>query len=400
MMIDRKFFAFFIDISQFFTIIQTLHAIRAGCGIHIFCIMTNLNNRVIFTLFMKKIFINGYGSIGSRIAAFLKDDPQITVIGIGKHSPDEKIPLAQSRGFDVYVPKNKINDFSEYKISGTVESALEECDLVIDASPGGLGFQNKQNIYAPKNILAIYQGGESVVGSNAVSDVLFNSRANYSLALEKQHVMQGSCNVTGIGRILEPLKDKFNQRLARFDVTLVRRWADLDQMDEKITDTIQMTEKPHHGDDVKTFFGKDTPLYVRTIKVPTRQMHLHIMDIRFTDSAPKPDELHEIFKNEFGVATLWTAMGTKQIRDFAQNMGFNFTDTNMIHIHANMTRSIGDTVQLVYSDDQTGIVIPENHMLMQAMLFKRPYVEAFAHTESIFHMKEKKQKLEEHFAKN
>lgn len=163
MMIDRKFFVFFIDISQFFTIIQILHAIRAGCGIHIFCIMTNLNNRVIFTLFMKKIFINGYGSIGSRIAAFLKDDPQITVIGIGKHSPDEKIPLAQSRGFDVYVPKNKINDFSEYKISGTVESALEECDLVIDASPGGLGFQNKQNIYAPKNILAIYQGGESVV---------------------------------------------------------------------------------------------------------------------------------------------------------------------------------------------------------------------------------------------
>ena len=40
-------------------------------------------------------------------------------------------------------------------------------------------------------------------------------------------------------------------------------------------------------------------------------------------------------------------------------MGFNFTDTNMVHIHANMTTSIGDTVQMMYSDDQTGIVIPE-----------------------------------------
>ena len=99
------------------------------------------------------------------------------------------------------------------------------------------------------------------------------------------------------------------------------------------------------------------------------------------------------------MATLWTAKGTKDVRDYADNMGFNFTDTNMIHIHANMTASIGDTVQMMYSDDQTGIVIPENHMLMQAMLFGKSYKDAFTHTESIFHMKEKKQKLEEHFAK-
>jgi glyceraldehyde-3-phosphate dehydrogenase (NAD(P)) len=160
-----------------------------------------------------------------------------------------------------------------------------------------------------------------------------------------------------------------------------------------------MTEKPHHGDDVKMYFGKNTPLYVRAIKVPTRQMHLHIIDIRFKDLAPKPSEIHEIFANEFGVATLWTAKGTKDVRDYAQSMGFNFTDTNMIHIHANMTTSIGDTVQMMYSDDQTGIVIPENHMLMQAMLFEKSYEKAFEHTESIFHMKEKKQKLQEYFAK-
>ena len=162
---------------------------------------------------------------------------------------------------------------------------------------------------------------------------------------------------------------------------------------------IEMTQSPHHGDDVKTYFGKDAPLFVRAIKVPTRQMHLHIMDVRFKSTAPKPSEIHEIFTNEFGVATLWTAKGTKDVRDYAQNMGFNFTDTNMIHIHANMTASIGNTVQMMYSDDQTGIVIPENHMLMQAMLFGKPYQEAFEHTESIFHMKEKKQKLQEHFAK-
>lgn len=348
---------------------------------------------------LKKVFVNGYGSIGSRITAFLKDDPEITVVGVGKYSPDEKVETAISRGLNVYVPEKKLGEFSNYKISGTIESVLDECDLVIDAAPGGHGYKNKKNLYEPKNLPAIYQGGESTMGSEAVSDLLFNSRANYDLAIGKRHVMQGSCNVTGMGRILEPLRDKFGDRLIRFDVTLVRRWADIEQTEKKLTDTIEMTESPHHGDDVKLYFGKDAPLYVRAIKVPTRQMHLHIMDIRFKDIAPKPSEIHDIFRDEFGVATLWTAKSTKAIRDCAQNMGFNFVDTNMIHIHANMTTSIGDTVQMMYSDDQTGIVIPENHMLMQAMLFGRSYKESFAHTESIFHMNEKKQKLEEFFAK-
>ena len=348
---------------------------------------------------MKKVFINGYGSIGSRITSFLKHDPEITVVGIGKYSPDNKVNIAISRDLNVYVPEKKLNDFSDYKISGSIESVLDECDLVIDASPGGHGYKNKKNLYEPKNIPAIYQGGESIIGNEPVSDLLFNSRVNYDLALGKHHVMQGSCNVTGMGRILEPLRQKFGDDLIRFDVTLVRRWADIEQTEKNVSDTIEMSEKPHHGDDVKLYFGKDAPLYVRAIKVPTRQMHLHIMDIRFKNIAPKPSEIHNIFTNEFGVATLWTAKGTQDIRNYAQNMGFNFTDTNMVHIHANMTVSIGDTVQMMYSDDQTGIVIPENHMLMQAMLFEKSYDDAFTHTESIFNMNEKKQKLQEHFSK-
>ena len=54
----------------------------------------------------------------------------------------------------------------------------------------------------------------------------------------------------------------------------------------------------------------------------------------------------------------------------------------------------------MYSDDQTGIVIPENHMLMQAMLFERSYEGALNHTNKLFHMGDKKKLLEEHFRKN
>jgi len=348
---------------------------------------------------MKKVFVNGYGSIGSRIAKFVKEDSDIDVIGIGKHSPDEKVQHAINDGFSVYVPESKSENFKNFNISGSIESVLDDCDLVIDASPGGKGIFNRKNIYEPKDIKAIFQGGETVFNDNAVADILFNSRVNYVEAFDKKYVMQGSCNVTGMGRILNPLKEKYASSLTRFDVTLVRRWADLEQTDKEITDTIEMTEQPHHGTDVKAYFGKDAPLFVRAIKVPTRQMHLHIMDIRFNGNAPTSNEIHELFKNEYGVAILWTAKGTKNVRDFAESTKFNFKDTNMLHIHANMTTSIGDTIQLMYSDDQTGIVIPENYMLLQAMLFQRDYKDALKRTEKLFNMDQKKKLLEEHFSK-
>ena len=85
--------------------------------------------------------------------------------------------------------------------------------------------------------------------------------------------------------------------------------------------------------------------------------------------------------------------------DFAESTKFHFKDTNMLHIHANMTTSTGDTIQLMYSDDQTGIVIPENYMLLQAMLFQRDYKDALKRTEKLFNMDQKKKLLEEHFSK-
>ena len=60
---------------------------------------------------MKKVFVNGYGSIGSRITSFLKDDPEITVIGIGKYSPDDKVNLAISKGLNVMFQKKKLMIF-------------------------------------------------------------------------------------------------------------------------------------------------------------------------------------------------------------------------------------------------------------------------------------------------
>ena len=362
---------------------------------------------------MIRVFINGYGSIGSRIAAFLLDDPLVKIVGVGKHSPDSNVDIAISKGHDVYVPESQLGKFNDYDVCGTIESALQKSDIVIDASPGGSGYENKIKLYEPHNIPAIYQGGESITGPRAVSDMIFNSRINYDNAINAKHVMQGSCNVTGMGRILMPILAKYRHIVSRIDVVLVRRWADIEQTAKNVPDTIEMTQSPHHGEDVmaalahssdllQTGPNKQIPLHVRAVKVPTRQMHLHIMDIRFSSQEGADvaaSEIHDMLKNEPGIAILHTAKDTAQIRECAKDMGFGFIDTNLIHVHANMTVLSGDTIQLMYSDDQTGIVIPENHMLLQAMTTGKSYEQAALHTEEVFHMKEKKQILQEKFAR-
>jgi len=348
---------------------------------------------------VKRVFVNGYGSIGSRIAQFIDDDNDIEVTGVGKYSPDAKVTDAISRGFKVYVPKDKTEAFKNFKISGTIESIIEECDLVIDAAPGGVGYVNKKTIYEPKEIRAIFQGGEKITGDKAVAELIFNSRVNYEKAFDRKYVMQGSCNVTGMGRILEPLKEKYGKKIKRFDATLLRRWADIEDLQTEVKDSVEWTRKPHHDEDVKSYMGSDTPLFIRVFKVPTRQMHVHLMDVRFNGPAPNVSEILNLYKNEYGVATLYNAKGTKDIRDFAESIKFRFKDTNMIHIHADLIEIQDDVVKLTYSDDQTGIVVPENHLLMQAMLFKRNREDAFKHTEELFHMEEKKRFLEEQFKK-
>jgi glyceraldehyde-3-phosphate dehydrogenase (NAD(P)+) (phosphorylating) len=348
---------------------------------------------------MKRVFVNGYGSIGSRIAQFIADDKDIEVLGIGKYSPDDKVTDAISRGFDVYVPKAKLNNFQNYKIAGTIEDVLEQSDLVIDAAPGGMGYANKKTLYEPNNVKAIFQGGEKIGDGESVANLIFNSRVNYEKTFNEKYVMQGSCNVTGMGKILQPLKEKYGKKIKRFDATLLRRWADLEDSKTQVKDSIEWTRKPHHNEDVKSYMGHDIPLFIRAFKVPTRQMHVHLMDIRFDGPAPSVQEIFDLYKNEYGVAILYTAKGTKDIRDYAESIKFNFKDTNMIHIHADLMEVQDDVVKLTYSDDQTGIVVPENHLLMQAMLFNRKRDDAFKHTEELFHMAEKKRLLEEHFAK-
>jgi glyceraldehyde-3-phosphate dehydrogenase (NAD(P)) len=343
------------------------------------------------------IFLNGYGNIGRRLATAFSKDKSIELVGIAKYSPDEETEKAIGKGYKVFVPKELKEEFQNknYEVSGTVEDAIKEADIIIDAAKEGKGFLNKMNYYIPLKKKAIFQGGEDRNGKHAVADIIHNSRVNYDETFEKDYVIQGSCNVTGMGRVIQPLLENYGESIKRYDVNLVRRSADLEDVKE-VKDSIEWDKHPHHQDDVKDFIPYIN-LYVDSLKVPSRMMHLHQMTIRFKDEPPSKDNILDIFDKEYGIAVINKAKGTADIRKKAIELNFEHGDTGMIHIHKDILKIQDDIVKISYSDDQTGMVIPENYMLIQSMIFKKSKLDALKQTEKIFNIKKKRKLLEEEF---
>ena len=346
---------------------------------------------------MAKIFINGYGNIGRRLASALSLDKEIQFVGIAKYTADEKTKEALENRFNVYVPKDIVNKFKEknYDIAGTLTEAIGESDLIIDAAKEGTGYDNKKNLYEPMNKSAIFQGGEERHGDRSVAEMIHNSRVNYDKALGRKYVIQGSCNVSGMGRIIQPLIENFGDEIRRFDVSLIRRWADLEDSKE-VKDSIEWDKNPHHQDDVKDFIPS-VNLYVDAFKVPSRMMHLHHMLIHFKENAPPKDVVIETFRKEFGVAILNSAKGTADIRKKAFELAFQHGDTNMIHIHTELLKVQDHLLKISYSDDQTGMVIPENYMLVQSMIHGCSRGEAIKKTDNLFQITRKRNLLEQEF---
>ncbi len=344
-----------------------------------------------------RVFINGYGNIGRRLASALSVDKEIQFVGVAKYTVDDKVMEALDNHYNVFVPKEMIGAFKDkgYSVTGAVEEAVGQSDVVIDAAKEGAGYDNKKSLYEPMKKPAIFQGGENRHGERAVADMIHNSRVNYSKAAGRTYVIQGSCSVSGVGRVMQPLIEKFGKRIMRYDVELIRRWADLEDT-KAVKDSIEWDRNPHHQDDVKDFIP-GANLYVDAFKVPSRMMHLHQMLVRFSDRAPTKDEILECFRSEFGVAIISSAKGTGDVRKKALELGFAHGDTNMVHIHQDILRVQDDTVKIGYSDDQTGMVIPENHLLLQSMVFRRPREEALKRTDSLFQVGKKRKILEEEF---
>lgn len=231
---------------------------------------------------MQRVGINGYGTIGKRVADAVEAQPDMDVIGVAKNSPDHAAQTAIDRGFELYAPDGRSDTFEAagYSPAGTVEDLTADADLIVDACPGGIGAKNK-SIYEAADTPAIFQGAEDA----DVADVSFNARANFEDAVGKQFARVVSCNTTGLSRLLAPLQEQYGVEKVR--TTLIRRGGDPDQssrgpINDILPDPIGVPS--HHAPDVNTIFP-DLDIDTLGVKVPSTLMHLHSVNVTLESDA-------------------------------------------------------------------------------------------------------------------
>ncbi|MCI4351028.1 MAG: type II glyceraldehyde-3-phosphate dehydrogenase [Thermoplasmata archaeon] len=317
-----------------------------------------------------RVAINGYGTIGKRVADAVARQPDMTLVGVAKTRPSYDAHRAVDRGYPLYVAGNGTRaefESAGLPVAGTVEEMVRATDVVIDAAPEKIGGENAARYHAA-GVRAIFQGGEQA----GVAEVSFNALANYGAALDKHRVRVVSCNTTGIARAAAVLTSKFG--VESWDVTIVRRAADpAESQRGPINGILPTFHLPsHHGPDVQTIFPK-LAITTTAVVVPTTLMHVHVNHVRLTTPPRDATAVVEAFRGtpRFHIFAAWEKVdGTPQVMDFARDRGSSDVMENVLW--ENGIRLAGPDLYFFQAVHQESIVVPENIDAVRAMFKLAP----------------------------
>jgi glyceraldehyde-3-phosphate dehydrogenase (NAD(P)) len=309
---------------------------------------------------MITVGINGYGTIGKRVADAVAQQPDMELAGVAKTRPNFEAETAVRKGYSLYAAvEERVSLFEEADIdlAGSIEELVEESDVIVDACPSGIGAENKP-MYEEHDTPALYQGGEDA----DLVDVSFNARGNYSEAASADHVRVVSCNTTGLSRLLAPLEEEYGVEKAR--VTLVRRGGDPGQTSRgPINDILPdpITIPSHHGPDVNTVFP-DITIDTLGMKVPATLMHTHSVNVTL-ESTPTDDEVRERLSDEsrlFLIPETMAIDGAGKLKEFADDAGRPRGDIWENCLWEESISMEGQDLYLFQAIHQESDVVPEN----------------------------------------
>lgn len=314
-----------------------------------------------------KVAINGYGTIGKRVADAIGLQDDMEVVGVTKTRPSFEARMALDKGYKLFVgvPENVVK-FEEagLKTEGTIDDLLEKADIVIDCTPNKVGTANKERYYIPHEVKAIYQGGEKA----DVGEVSFNAFCNYKESIGKSHVRVVSCNTTGTSRLLGTINNSFG--IEKVFGTYIRRGADPGQVKKGPINAIlpkPVTVPSHHGPDVKTVL--DVDIDTIAFVVPTTIMHMHSFIIKAKKEASAEDVLAALDKNS-RIVLVSEAEGitsTAAAIEYARDLHRPRNDIYENCVWKESITSKDGWLFVTQAINQESIVVPENIDCIRAM---------------------------------
>lgn len=316
-----------------------------------------------------KVALNGYGTIGKRVADAVLRQDDMTLLGIAKTKPDYEAYVAAKKGIAIYAvdPSKAESKFKAAGLSlaGSNEEMIKKADIVVDCAPEGIGEENKK-IYEKLGKKAIFQGGEE----HEVAGTSFNAAANYDQAIGKQFVRVVSCNTTGLCRLLYAVDTAFGIKKTR--VVLVRRAGDPNDIKRGpinaiVPDPIALPS--HHGPDVMTVLPKIN-IDTAAMKVPTTLMHMHFVNATLDKKASREDVIAAIkqYPRMWLIPAWLNIKSTAEAMDFGRELGRPRNDMmeNCIWEESVSIDKEGE-LNLFQAIHQESDVVPENVDCIRAM---------------------------------
>ncbi|WP_330631072.1 type II glyceraldehyde-3-phosphate dehydrogenase [Halocatena halophila] len=309
---------------------------------------------------MISVGVNGYGTIGKRVADAVVAQPDMELVGVAKTRPNFEAETAVKNGYPLFAAiEERIEQFDDagIELAGTVDELVAASDVVVDACPSGIGAENK-SLYAEHDTPALYQGGEDA----DLVDVSFNARSNYDAATGADHVRVVSCNTTGLSRLLAPLESAYGVEKAR--VTLVRRGGDPGQTGRgPINDILPnpVTLPSHHGPDVNTIFP-ELDIDTLGMKVPATLMHTHSVNVTL-ETVPDEADVRELLADESRLFCIKPSMaidGSGKLKEYAHDVGRPRGDLWENCIWEESISIEGDDLYCFQAIHQESDVVPEN----------------------------------------
>lgn len=308
---------------------------------------------------MIRVGINGYGTIGRRVADAVMLQEDMVLAGVTKMKPDYRAAVAAQKAIPIYTPnEDAASAFEKAKIphAGDLSKLLSEVDVVVDATPE-LGTEYKP-IFAKHGRKAVFQGGEE----HELTGTSFVAQVNFDAAKGKEAVRVVSCNTTALCRLLSSLQTGFGVKKAR--AVLVRRAADPDEVGKGPIDAIVLDPfslPSHHGPDVQSVMPH-LDITTMAVKVPETHMHLHSV-IATLVGRPSRDQVLEQLQQTPRVMMVDGKAGfksTAQVIDWAREAGRPRNDVYEAVIWRESVTVVGDEVYMFMGVHQEAIVTPEN----------------------------------------
>ena len=323
-----------------------------------------------------RVAINGYGTIGKRVANAIAAQDDMTVAGVTKTGPSFGCELAVRRGFPLYCTSDEpghITAFSAggYDCAGGLSDLLGAVDVVVDCSPGKMGGENLAR-YRAAGLKAIFQGGEP----HSLTGLSYSSSANHEANLGADATRVVSCNTTGLSRTLVPLYDHCGS--LKVECTLVRRAADPGDSRKGPINAIKPVLKvpSHHGPDLMTV-KPEIEINSLAVAVPTTIMHVHsiIADLPeghglTTESVIEMwKETPRVIVMHGGDSRLTT---TAEVMEMARDIGRKWGDLHEIFVWEDGAKLVGDRLYYFQAIHQESDVVPENVDAIRALMGTEP----------------------------